>query len=125
MLFTGVGRAARPSPVVLPCAFLELDNWDDWFKYSTMYSLHVVDAAGEWHAIGSVKIGQFNMTGLRRPEIPERFNSLGSDFFSLGQDDSYYTDLNALGDEIRDDVLNSLRDVALDAELFERALSED
>ena len=27
-------------------AFLHEDNWDDWFKYSTMYYLTVYDAEG-------------------------------------------------------------------------------
>lgn len=28
-------------------AFLLIDNWDDWFTYSTMYSLIVYDAHGD------------------------------------------------------------------------------
>jgi hypothetical protein len=42
-------------------AFLLTDNWDDWFKFSTLYRLVVFDEDGERHSIGGVKIGQFNM----------------------------------------------------------------
>src|SRR5712671_6017910 len=106
-------------------AFLITDDWDDWFKYSTLYSLVFVDAQGERHNLGGVKIGQFAMVdGQRRPTIPETFERLGDQFFSLGQDDSYYENLNNLGGEIRDQILAGLRDVALDLTLFDRALPE-
>jgi hypothetical protein len=107
-------------------AYLVTDSWDDWFKYSTLYSLVIFDEDGERRAIGGVKIGQFAMAeNERRPQIPDDFDALDERFFSLGQDDSYYHDLNRLGGEIRDQVLRGLRDVALDNDLFERALAED
>ena len=106
-------------------AFLLTDNWDDWFKFSTLYSLVIFDEDGERHSIGGVKIGQFNMADdQRRAAIPNDFELLDERFFSLGQDDSYYADLNRLGAATRDRVLRALRDVSLDTELFERALEE-
>jgi predicted ATPase len=102
-----------------------MDNWDDWFKYSTLYSLVIFDEDGERHGVGGVKIGQFGMgEGQRRADLPERFDELDERFFSLGQDDSYYDGLNRLGAATRDRVLRALRDVALDSDLFERALGE-
>ncbi|HVC62072.1 MAG TPA: hypothetical protein VND19_17125 [Acetobacteraceae bacterium] len=57
-----------------------------------MYTLVVYDDSGERHSIGSVKIGQFGMEeGQRRAEIPQNFDALDDRFFSLGQDDSYYS----------------------------------
>jgi len=124
MFFTvlqGFGRA----PGGAPRALLIPDNWDDWFKYNTLYTLYVVDAEGERHSIGGAKIGQFAMEfGPRRAAVPETFDELDERFFSLGQDDSYYENLNALGPELRDIVLRGLRDMALDQELFKRALPE-
>ena len=106
-------------------AFLLTDNWDDWFTYSTMYSLVVYDAEGKDFVAGGVKIGQFGMReGQRRSEIPDQFDQLSEEFFSLGQDDSYYEKLNELGPELRDQVLRGLRDVALDQERFQRSLDE-
>jgi hypothetical protein len=56
----------RPPSGAKSKAFLLTDNWDDWFTYSTMYALHVYDADGEMHSVGSVKIGQFNMKEEQR-----------------------------------------------------------
>ena len=90
-----------------------------------MYTLVVYDEDGERHQIGSVKIGQFEMEeGQRRAAIPKNFDALDDRFFSLGQDDSYYEALNALGPEQRDLILRALKDVAFDTELFRRAIDE-
>lgn len=101
------------------------DEWDDWFKFSTMYSVFYYNEEGAEIHIGEVKIGQFDMVdGQRRPNMANEFERLEDQFFSLGQDDSYYQALNNLGDSFRDEYLIALRDVARDAELFEKALEE-
>jgi energy-coupling factor transporter ATP-binding protein EcfA2 len=106
-------------------AFLLTDNWDDWFEFSTLYTLVVFDATGERHVVGGVKIGEFDMKAeQRRASIPSKFPKLGDQFFSLGQDDSYYEALNDLGADIRDRILRGLHDVALEQERFDRALKE-
>ena len=93
----------RPTAQAVDQAYLLLDNWDDWFKYSTLYSLVIFDEDGERHSIGGVKIGQFGMEeGQRRADLPEGFDRLDDRFFSLGQDDSYYDGLNRLGAATRD-----------------------
>jgi ABC-type transport system involved in cytochrome c biogenesis ATPase subunit len=125
MFFTVLAVRGRPPLNARSKAFLITDDWDDWFKFSTLYSLVFVDAQGERHNLGGVKIGQFGMAGgQRRAAIPDTFDTLDEQFFSLGQDDSYYDDLNKLGEQIRDKVLAGLRDVALDLSLFDRALTE-
>ena len=125
MYFRVLENGARPPSGAKSRAFLLTDNWDDWFTYSTMYALWVYDAKGEVHSVGSVKIGQFNMKEeQRRADIPTSFDQLGEEFFSLGQDDSYYEALNEFGPELRDRILRGLRDVALDQEQFQRALDE-
>ena len=89
-----------------------------------MYYLVVVDAAGERHDIGSVKIGKFGMAEGSRTEVPDQFDVLDEEYFSLGQDDTYYERLHDQGSEVRDTVLAALRDVAADIDLFDRALGE-
>lgn len=110
----------------LPYAILVIDNWDDWFQFNTMYTLLVMSPDGGRHNVGSVKIGQFGMKpDQKRPDIPNEFEALGTEFYSLGQDDSYYQALNELGSEIRDNVLLALNDVAFaEPELFNRASRE-
>ena len=102
------------------------DGWDDWFKYNTMYNVFYYDKDGNQTRIGDVKVGEFGMlSDQRRANIPDEFEALSIDFFSVGQDDSYYQNLNELGDEFRDEYLAAMRDIAKDADLFERALKED
>lgn len=103
-------------------AFLIPDNWDDWFTFSTLFGLVVFDAEGEKHEIGGVKIGQFGMKkDQRSPDLQTNFHSLDETYFSLGQDDSYYENLNKLPEGLRRLVLTGLRDLAADPALFERA----
>ena len=78
--------------------YLWEDNWDDWFRYRTLYVLTYFDDAGEKHNIGAVKIGQFGMEkGQHRPNLPNDFEELDERFFSLGQDADYYSAVMNLG----------------------------
>jgi predicted ATPase len=123
MRFDVLPVRGRPAPGARSHGFLVTDNWDD-YHFKTMYHLLFVGPDGEWHDIGEVKIGKFGMDERSRTELPDGFESLGEEYFSLGQDDSYYERLNELGSEVRDTVLPALRDVALDISLFDRALGE-
>lgn len=100
--------------------FLIEDKWDDWFKYETMYDLIYIDGYGECERIGKVKIAEIGMeSDQRRPNIPNEFEGLDKKFYSLGQSDYYYENLNRLGEKLRQEILQSLNDIALDIELFE------
>lgn len=109
-----------------PRADLVVDEWDDWFEFSTMYTLIVYDENGKLHRIGSVKIGQYGMAKKqRRPAIDDTFETLDERFFSLGQDDSYYDNLNEQIPHLRDEVLVALNDLAVAESLdFTKALKE-
>jgi hypothetical protein len=48
--------------------YLWTDNWNDWFKYHTLYVLTYFDPNGEKHKIGAVKIGEFNW-GKVQPDV--------------------------------------------------------
>jgi hypothetical protein len=107
-------------------AYLVEDNWDDWFRYSTMYYFLVFDRQGIKHDIGSVKIGQFDMEDdQRRPTIPTSFTDLDENFFSLGQDSDYYESLRNLEGGLGTEVLHSLRDIVIDQENLDRIFAED
>ena len=102
------------------------DNWDDWFTYETTYQLYVFspDGEGQWKSIGTVKIGQLNMAkGQRRAAIPEQFESLVGEFFSLGQGADYYEMAVELA--LADQLLRSLNDIAFDNQLFRKVRRED
>lgn len=108
-----------------PLAVLVQDNWNDWFEFETAYTLYLT-FSGKKHHIGSVKIGRFGMAdGERRPPLSEEFLSLDDNYFSLGQDDTYYDRLNQVIPDERESFLNSLRDLAIaPSELLELALLE-
>ncbi|MFC5465964.1 AAA family ATPase [Lederbergia graminis] len=102
--------------------YLVEDNWNDWFTYKTMYTLYYVDEDSEKHLIGSVKIGQLDMDKeMMRPDIPSDFEKLSDDYFSLGQDVSYYSNLHSLGDDTRHNILDALNDIALKPTVYEKA----
>lgn len=54
--------------------YLIEDQWDDWFQYSTMYDLYIVDSLSHQCYMGKTKIGQKGMVeDQRRPALPESF----------------------------------------------------
>ena len=125
MLFTVKEYGAGTIPAQFPCGFLEIDNWDDWFAFNTMYNVVIFDEAGHRVKLGSIKIGQFEMrVDQKRPDIPPVFEMLNEQFFSLGQDDSYYEQLNGLSPDVKQAVLRGLNDIAFDEGLFELVLNE-
>lgn len=108
--------------------YLIEDNWDDWYKYSTLYALIYVDNDLKRHYIGGVKIGEINMQS-RRPNIPNSFEKLDDHFFSLGSSDDYYSKLielsKKIGNDIRETVLNNLNDIAKNLDLFKKVKNYD
>ncbi|WP_339283542.1 AAA family ATPase [Paenibacillus sp. FSL R5-0486] len=119
----GNGGHIRANPINQ--FYLVEDDWNDWWEFKTMYSLRYVNHSGEIEYIGSLKIGQVNMSrSQKRPDLPEEFDQLNDEFFSVGQDVSYYESLNNLGDDIREGILKSLNDMALLSSAYEKAMSQ-
>src|SRR5689334_8416579 len=108
------------APHAIDTGFLQANNWDD-LGFKTTFEFYYRDEAGTIHYIGDVKIGQADLE-TARPGVPEEFDRLTDDFFSLGQDDSYYQRLYGLGYEKAEEILQSLNDVAFDLDLFDRML---
>lgn len=109
-----------------PKAYLIHSDWNDWFKFETLYSLVVIDAAGKRHDIGGVKIGCRGLLGgpvvgpnTRIPAVPPDFDVLPEGFFSLGDGENYYETLNTLDTELRRAILLGLKDCAFDLGRFE------
>ena len=108
------------------------DNWDDYFSFETLFGMYWRDSNGSYVEIGAVKIAQFNMgsgsetnsPGLRSPNLEPTFTELGPEFFSLGQDVSYYHTLQKMGTPFCHDVLRRLNDIAYNKDLLDRAKEE-
>ncbi|MCC3254484.1 AAA family ATPase [Xanthomonas campestris] len=132
MNFIVVEPSQLPSQSRGSSFFLVKDNWDDWGKYRTQFNLYFFDASGKRHSIGEVKIGQKGLKpgrmaseGVRAPSLPSSFESLPETFFSLGQTDSYYEELNTLAAHVKSHVLNGLRDIAFNLDLLSEFKNED
>lgn len=120
--------ATIPAQVQGVCYLRRNLSWNDWFKYHTVFELIVVDSLGEKHSAGSVKIGavgmdtdqsQASLDGYKQTPLPEHFETLNGNYFSLGQSENYYETLASLGDEVRVSILTALRDIAYDPNLIQ------
>lgn len=105
--------------------YLHFNNWDD-YGHKTMFFLTVCDEYGRGHKIGNIKIGFVGQdAGWTKDKIPQQFNLLPQNFYSLGQDADYYKNLvESLSDAFVFDVLTALGDVAHDPERFAIAKNE-
>jgi hypothetical protein len=103
-------------------------TWDDWNDYSflTLYGIFYVDQNSEKHDLGGIKIGYFGQKeSERKLALGETFDELGLEFFSVGVDVEYYEKLNELGESVRDEILLRIRDIAKDADLYNKAIQEE
>lgn len=113
--------------------FLVQDNWNDWFKFKTQFSVFVFDETGTIKRIGNVKIGESGLVGAdevqpgkRAPSLPSKFSELNAaTHFSLGQEEDYYQALWSLPESLAKAVLVGLRDCAYDLTLLDKYQNED
>lgn len=106
-------------------AYLKPDNWDD-YGHKTLFTLAVFDEQGNQLEIGNVKIGFVGQNeGWTEEQIPQQFDLLSGNFFSLGQDADYYQNIvENLSQEMAVNVLTALGDVAYDANRFQLVENE-
>jgi predicted ATPase len=111
------------SPTPVPnTGYLYVNDWDD-FGFKTMFFLTVFDSESKEHQIGNLKIGFSEQEeAWTEKEIPDDFEQLDSKFFSLGQDEEYYQNLYKLSEELRTNILSSLRDVVKNTDILKPSL---
>jgi len=107
----------------LPHIILSQHSWNDWWEYKTLYNVKLIDTDGLTYDLGGLKIGSFDLDS-GTPELPLIFNELPNNFFSLGQDVSYYEDIRNLGDDYRETIHEALHDIAYDEDLYDRAINQ-
>jgi len=103
------------------------DNWNDWFVWVTQFYVIVVTQDNQRIDIGHVKIAQAGMThqsATTAALLPTEFPRLNATWFSLGQTENYYEQLNELGDQYRDWYLNAIRDIAQTPAMLEEYADE-
>ena len=92
---------------------LEQDNWND-FSFQTRYLLYAQareKGSSEPEYLGAVKILKFNQTKSDGLQVRSDFDQLSDEFISVGDSLDYYQRLNSLPSELRNELLNSLRDM--------------
>lgn len=105
-------------------------TWDDWndYSYYTAFGIDFINNKGEKIILGSIRIAYFGQKEGREEKIlkvNDEFEKLGDNYFSLGTDDTYYENLNKLGDRLRKQILTGLNDIALNSKIFEKAIEEE
>jgi ABC-type multidrug transport system ATPase subunit len=121
-----LNRFGKPSPKAKSTIFLIWDNWND-FSYYTLFGIYYADSLFELYELGAIKIGYFGQeegSSKRKLSIGDELDELDDTYFSLGQSDMYYSILNKLGTKERNSILNALKDIALNEDLYDRAIKE-
>lgn len=103
--------------------FLMTDNWDD-YSYKTSFYLVYLDGDGTRHDIGTVKIVRRGMAG-GYTQLQDSFTALGGAYASLGQNQEYYENLIEIDETDRLEILDALRDVIWDNDIFDAFRSDD
>jgi ABC-type transport system involved in cytochrome c biogenesis ATPase subunit len=115
----GVAAAHEPRDVIV----LERAEWNDWFRWRTLFSVSYFDKGGRRLHVGAVKIAKLDHAYANEAQhatpIPDSFTSLDHTYVSVGQDEGYYDNLKKwLGASRARETLVALRDLAVrDSEL--------
>jgi len=120
--FSIVARSFSPNRGETDHVFLERDSWDD-YTYKTLFHATYSTAQGELVKLGQVKIMRRGMTSGPVP-IADSFDSLGPEYCSLGQDQSFYETVRELKFAKGFNILELLRDVVWTPIIFDEFLSE-
>lgn len=102
-----------------PYCVLVPDSWNDWFKWQTMFKVTIILGARESVSLGYVKVARRGMNEQDgTTKLPQVFEALSSEYFSIGQDENYYETLISLGDSVRVKYLSAMRDFAFDENIY-------
>lgn len=102
--------------------YLVIDNWDD-YTFKTLFSLYYYTTSGDLKDIGAVKIMSKGMSG--RVALPGlAFLELGEEYCSLGQNQAYYEELVSLPEEVREEILDALRDCVFNLNIYNEFQNE-
>ncbi|BDC58155.1 MULTISPECIES: AAA family ATPase [Bacillus] len=99
------------------------DNWNDYGFY-TLFKLFYIDDLLHETEIGHLKIG-FRGQEEGATSLPTNFYELGDEYFSLGFNLDYYSNLRDLGDEVRIKCLKGLNDIAYNEQIYKQVINEE
>ncbi|MFA9217470.1 MAG: AAA family ATPase [Sphingomonadaceae bacterium] len=107
-------------------AYLRVDLWND-YSFVTMFQVLLFDEHGTPFELGSLKIGFFGQTTSvsTYSTFSSPFPALSDQYFSLGQDVSYYEVLANVSERTRLSFLRGLRDIVFDDTLAQAIQQEE
>ena len=110
--FRVLGVREKLRPKLRGQVFLCPGAWDD-YSFKTSCDVVLLNSDGNAIDLGTVKIGyKGQSSGWTRDKLPQEFEALPAEYFSLGQDVKYYMKAYELLDiDARNSLLNALRDV--------------
>lgn len=126
MEFRVIPRNTRPPKSASNTVYLEIDLWND-YSFVTMFHLSLHDKDGMHHDIGDIKIGFKGQTTRDSTfkKLPDKFTTLSSEYFSLGQNTDFYRKISSLPNSLGKSILSSLRDIVLQPNIIDEAREEE
>lgn len=124
MIFYVKDTYAKPEEAQFPCVVLVTDNWDDNFRFETLFYFNFYDENGLHKHIGRVKIYKENCA-VTRNVIKKKFRRLGEQYCSLGQDMDFYKNIKDLGSQVSKELLLAINDVVINKEVCEKFRYDD
>lgn len=97
--------------------YLENSSWDD-YSYRTSYNLYYIDKDKELENIGGIKIAKEKLEHLVRPLSNGYIEGGIEEFFSLGQDKSFYSALRKLPNNLGSQFLSFMNDISFERNLW-------
>lgn len=126
MEFRVLSRSTLVSESGKNTVYLKKDHWND-YSFVTMFHMSLYDENGHLHEIGEIKIG-FKGQTTETPtydKLPNRFNTLEDEFFSLGQRTDFYRYMASLPSHFCKRILLALRDIVVRPDLIEDIKEEE
>ena len=127
MNFHITAQNSYPPKVGKSRCYLKKNNWND-YSFVTTFAFSLHDENGDYHEIGSVRIGFVGQTEdtATYKKLGNNFdNELPPEFFSLGMGSEYYAELYKLDQNLREEILNAMKDVVFSQKYLNLAEDEN
>jgi len=120
MEFRILSKSTRVPDIGNNTVYLQVDHWND-YSFVTMFGMSLHDEHGKYHDIGAIKIGFKGQTTETETheKLPDRFERLDNEFFSLGLGVDFYRNMASLPNHLHAKILPALRDIVVDPGIIE------
>lgn len=105
--------------------YLRIDHWND-YSFVTVFHISLYDENGQFYDIGRTKIGFKGQTTEidTYRKLPEIFESLTDEYFSLGNHVEFYQNMASLSNNLGKNILLALKDIVVEPDIIEKIKDE-